>query len=570
MTHRKLVIVALLIVAAALGGASRFVVSRTVSAQAPSYDLVIRNGRIVDGSGNPWFFGDIGITGEKIAFIGRIGAAQAKRTIDAKGDVVSPGFYDMHCHSDVVLLQDGRNEVKVRQGVTFELLAETESMGPWQGKVLEERTKELQGQGITVDWTTIGGYLGRLERQGVANNVASLIGAGTLRMDVLNWDKRPPTGEELRKMQALMEQSMQEGAAGLMGGLVNPPGSFAGTDEIIALAKVASKYGGIYSTHVRGENETVVDAIREAVQIGRSAAIPVEVVHIKAAGRPNWGLMKESVKVINEARAQGIDITANIYPWVAMHHGMNNAIPNWAQDGGREKMLEHFKNPADRARIRKEMEEGGDPSWWNIYKSVENLQGIVITSVPNDPSRYVGKNMAEIAKMLGSTDPRDAIIDFLALQGGRVSAMWFAMTEDDIAEGMKQPWCAFDSDGSPGGREGKAHPRYWGTFPRIFKKYVREDHVITLEDAVRKLTSLPAQKLGHRDRGLLRPGFYADIVLFDPNTIAERATYENSEQYPVGIDYVIVNGAVVVDQGKHTGAKPGKVLYGPGRPAKIS
>lgn len=529
------------------------------------FDVVIRNGRIVDGTGNPWFAGDIGIVGEKIAGIGSLADAPAKRTIDANGYVVAPGFYDMHCHSDVALVMDGRNEPKLRQGVTFELLAETESMAPWTGAYLEERSRALLRQGIRVDWTTVGGYYDRLLRQGISSNVSTLVGAGTLRINALGYEKRAPSPDELRKMEALLAQSMEEGAAGLMGALVNPPGSFANTDEIIALARVAARYGGVYTTHVRGENETVVDAIREAIQIGKAARLPVEVVHIKAAGRTNWGLMRESVDVINEARAQGVDITADIYPWPAMHHSMVNAVPNWAHDGGRDSMLERLRDPQSRARIKKEMEQGGDPSWWNIYKSVDGLSGIVITRVPNEPEKYVGRTMADIAKMLGASDPRDAILDFLLLQKGDVSAMWFAMSEEDIAYGMKQPWCSVCSDGSPGGPGAKPHPRYFGSFPRILRKYVREDRVLTLEDAIRKMTSLPAQRLGHRDRGQIRPGFFADLVLFKPDQVAERATFENSEQFPVGIDYVLVNGTVVIDQGRHTGAKPGKVLYGPGR-----
>lgn len=556
---RKVAIVAVLVGATA-GGWALF----SAAEPSSSFDLVIRHGRIVDGTGNPWFNGDIGIVGEKIVQVGSLADAPATRTIDGTGYVIAPGFYDMHCHSDLALLMDGRNEPKVRQGVTFELLAETESMAPLTGAYLEERSRTLLRQGIKVDWTTVRGYYDRLRRQGISTNVATLVGAGTLRINALGHEKRQPTAEELRRMEELLAQSMEDGAAGLMGALVNPPGSFADTAEITALARVAARYGGIYTTHVRGENETVVDAIREAIQIGKSAHIPVEVVHIKSAGRPNWGLMRESVDVINEARAQGVDITADVYPWPAMHHSMVNAVPNWAHDGGREKMLARLRDPADRARIKKEMEEGGDPSWWNIYKSVDGLSGIVITRAPNDPARFVGKNMEEIAKMLGATDPRDAILDFLLLQNADVSAMWFAMSEEDIAYGMKQPWCSICSDGSPAGPGAKAHPRHYGTFPRILRKYVREDRVLTLEDAVRKMTSLPAQRLGHLDRGQVRPGFYADLVLFKAETVAERATFENSEQFPVGIDYVVVNGTLVIDQGRHTGAKPGKVLYGPG------
>jgi len=534
------------------------------AAQPSGYDLVIKNGRIIDGAGNPWYTGDIGIVGEKIVSLGQLGDVSAQRTIDATGYAVSPGFYDMHCHSDTALLLDGKNEPKVRQGITFELLAETESVAPLTGAYLEERRESFKEQGIELDWTTVGGYYDRLMRQGISTNVATLVGAGSLRINALDYEKRPPTPEELSSMEDLLAQSMEDGAVGLMGALVNPPGSFAETEEIIALAKVAARYGGIYSTHVRGENETVVDAIREAVEIGRAANIPVEVVHLKAAGKPNWGLMKESVRVINQARAEGVDITANLYPWTAMHHGMGNAVPNWAHDGGREKMIERLQDPETRERIKKEMEEGGDPTWWNIYKSVEGLEGIIITRVPNEPEKYVGKRMSQIAEEMGVSDPRDAILDFLTLQNGSASGMWFAMSEDDIKHGMQQFWCSFCSDGSPGGRGGKAHPRYYGSFPRILRKYVREEGVIPLEDAIRKMTSLAAQKLGHYDRGLLRQGFYADIVIFDPDTVAERATYEDSEQSPVGIDYVIVNGTVVIDKGEHTGAKPGKVIYGPG------
>ncbi|MBI2221233.1 MAG: D-aminoacylase [Acidobacteria bacterium] len=562
---RKVAIITVLIAGAA-GGWALF------SSAAPTtrFDLVIRNGRIVDGTGNPWFSGDVGIVGERIAQIGSLADALATRTIDAHGYVISPGFYDMHCHSDVALLADGRNEPKVRQGVTFELLAETESMAPLTGRYLEDRSRGLLRQGIRVDWTTVHGYYDRLKRQGISTNVATLVGAGTLRMNVLGHEKRPPTAAELRRMEELLAQAMEDGAAGLMGALVNPPGSFAATGEITALARVAARYGGIYSTHVRGENETVVDAFREAIQIGRAARLPVEVVHIKAAGRPNWGLMRESVDVILEARAQGVDITADIYPWPAMHHSMVNAVPNWAHDGGREKMLARLRSPEDRARIKKEMQDGGDPSWWNISKSVDGLSGIVITRVPNRPEQFVGRNMDEIAKMIGATDPRDAILDFLLLQDGDVSAMWFAMSEEDIAYAMKQPWCSICSDGSPAGPGGRAHPRYYGTFPRVLRKYVREDRVLPLEDAIRKMTSLPAQRLGHRDRGQIRPGFFADLVLFKPESVAERATFEDPEQFPVGIDYVLVNGTVVIDQGRHTGATPGKVLSGPGVRRKTS
>lgn len=538
-------------------------------ADTPQYDLLIVGGHIVDGSGSPWFEGSVAVKDGRIVDVGRLPNATARQVIDAAGLVVAPGFIDLHSHSDFTLLADGKGQSKIRQGVTTEILGEADSAGPVLGPVTPEFDKDLKTYGIERDWTTLGGYFARLERQGVSVNIASYVGSGQVRECVLGNVDRDPTAEDMERIKGLVEQAMREGAIGLSSGLIYPPNSFAKTDELIEFAKVAAKYGGIYATHIRGESWTSIRAINEAIEISEKAGLPAHIFHFKKYGRENWGKMGEQVKLIQAARDRGVDITANQYPYIAAMTGLEMCIPPKYQEGNSDQVVERLKDPKVRAEIRKAIAEGM-PGWDdNEVKSVGGWHGVQVASMQRPENRkFEGKRMDEVAKMMGK-DPLDALCDLLISEGGSAEAVYFGMSDPDVRLAMQQPWVGIGSDGSAVNPEmefvGKPHPRFYGTFPRVLGHYAREENVLTLADAVRKMTSFPAQIEGLTDRGLLRPGMAADIAIFDPKTVIDQATFDAPHQYPVGIPYVIVNGVVVLDKGQHTGAKPGRVLYGRGK-----
>ena len=533
------------------------------------YDLLIINGRLLDGSGSPWYDGSVAVKDGKIAAVGRLPYGAVQRVIDAGGMTVAPGFIDLHSHSDYTLLVDGNGESKIRQGVTTEILGESESAGPILGPAVPEFDKEITRYGISRDWTTLGEYFARVERQGTSVNIASYVGSGQVRMDVMGNVNRAPTAEEMQKMKYLVDQTMRQGALGLSSGLIYPPNSFATTDELIELAKVAAHFGGIYTSHIRGESDHWKRAVDEAIEIGEKAHLPVQILHFKVDGQANWGKMAQQIAEVQAARDRGVDITVNQYPYTASMTGLQMCIPAKYLEGTSEQVVERLKNPQVRAEIRQAI-ASGLPGWEdNEVKSVGGWHGVLVASLQKPENKpYEGKRMDEVAKAMGK-DPLDALCDLLISEGGSAGAVYFGMSEADVELAMKQPWLGVGSDGTAVSPAmtfvGKPHPRFYGTFPRVLGVYVRERNVLTLPDAIRKMTSFPAQIIGLADRGLLRPGMAADITIFDPKTVSDKATFEDPLQYPVGIPYVIVNGVVVIDQGQHTGAKPGRVLFGRGR-----
>ena len=550
-----------------LGGIAGWRV-RQPRAEEPQYDLLIVDGHIVDGSGSPWFKGSVAVKDGKIADVGRLVNVTARHVIDAQRLVVAPGFIDLHSHSDFTLLVDGNAQSKIRQGVTTEILGEDSSAGPVLGPVAPEFDKGLVRYGLTRDWTTLGEYFARVERQGISLNIASYVGSGQVRAAVLGNVDRAPTPAELARMEELVDQAMRDGAIGLSSGLIYPPNLFAETSELTALARVAARYGGIYTSHIRGEGSHWKKSVDEAIEISQMAGLPAHILHFKIDGHANWGQMAEQVKEVQAARDRGVDITADQYPYIAAMTGLEMCIPPKFLEGTSEDVVKRLKDPKVREQIRQAITTGL-PGWEdNEVKSVGGWHGVLVASLQKpENKKYEGKRMDEVAKMMGR-DPVDALLDLLVSEGGSAEAIYFSMSEADVELAMKQPWVGIGSDGSAVAPEmafmGKPHPRFYGTFPRVLGVYVREKHVLTLPDTVRKMTSLSAAITGLSDRGLLRPGMAADITLFDPMTVRDQATFENPLQYPRDIPYVIVNGVLVIEQGQHTGAKPGRVLRGRG------
>jgi N-acyl-D-amino-acid deacylase len=547
-----------------LFAAAMLAVSGMVScgSDGPVYDLVIANGRVIDGSGSAGFEADVAIAGPAIAKIGRIAPgdrSRARRVIDAQGLTVTPGFIDIHTHSDFPLLADGTAQSAVHQGVTTDILGESDSAGPIQGKVVKSAP-----YGIEVDWRTLGEYFKRLEGRGISINVGSFVGATQVRRCVIGDESREPTAAEMAEMKSLVEEAMRDGAFGLSCALLVPPNTYHTTPQLSELASVVKPFGGIFLIHIRTEGEGIDTAVKEALEVGEKAQVPVEVLHLKIADRRLWGKMKDVCDLIENARARGIKASADQYPYVAGQNNLVALVPPWAMEGGRERMLRRLKNPADRRRIEKDL-YAGIPGWYNHYLAMSGWEGCLVASVKSAGNKpFEGKSVADIAKMTGKK-PADVVFDLLVDEEGSVPAVYFLMSEDDVRYAMKVPWVSIGSDGSavrPDGPlgSGKPHPRWYGTFPRVLGKYVREEHVLTLEEAVRKMTSLNAEKLGIGDRGLLREGKKADVTVFDAARVIDRATFENPHQYPTGIEYVIVNGVPVLEKGEHVGSKPGKIL----------
>ncbi|HTS12779.1 MAG TPA: D-aminoacylase [Candidatus Limnocylindrales bacterium] len=538
------------------------------SADSPSFDLVIRNGHIIDGTGSPWYSGDIGIRDGRIAAIGNLADASAKRTIDAHGLVVAPGFIDMLGQSETTILVDPRLPSKIFQGITTEITGEGDSIAPQSDATLAEDHDEYQHLGITPDWKTFREYFARLKKQGMGINLASYVGATQVRRVVIGDADRAPTSAELEQMKTLVRQAMEEGARGVSTSLEYAPAPYASTDELIALAGESAKYGGIYATHMRNEGDGIMAALAETARIAREAKTPVEIWHLKVAGVSNWGHMPQVVKFIDDARASGLDIEADTYAYTAWNNSFSAFIPPWAHDGGDAKLIERLKDPATRARIRKDMTTP-TKAWDNEWQEIPGPEAILISSVLNPALRPLqGKRLSEIAKMWHE-DPIDALCDFLIKDNAATDVSVFGMNEPDVELALKQPWVSVDNDSSGTSPEGllgedHPHPRAYGTFPRVLAKFVREEHLLTLPDAIRKFSSLPAQRMRITDRGVLKEGMWADVVVFDPATIHDVATYDNPNQLSVGMQYVLVNGIPVIDGGKMTGALPGRPLLGPG------
>jgi len=537
--------------------------------EAASYDTIIRNGLVIDGSGQPGVMTDVGIRADRIATIGDLSAAQAAQIIDAEGKVVSPGFINMLSWAVRSLMQDGRGLSDIVQGVTLEVFGEGWSMGPL-ADTPETRTMLLEFLGEDVDkvkWTTLGEYLDLLQKQGVSPNIASFVGATTLRIHEVGFDDRPPTAEEMANMKALTHQAMQEGAMGLGTSLIYPPAFFATTEELVELAKVVGEYDGMYISHMRSEGNRIEQSIEELITIAREGGIGAEIYHLKMAGQQNWDKLPKVVAMIEQARAEGLNITTDMYTYVAGGTGLAASFPPWASDGGQAALLQRLQDPETRERIVEAMRTNAD-DWENLYFG-GGPSGVLIASVEAEGMKgYIGKTVEQIAQERG-TDPEETVINLVLESENTVGAVFFLMSEDNVREQIKLPWMSFGSDAAAVAPEGEvleqgAHPRTYGNFARLLGKYVRDEKIISLEEAIYKLTALPATNLKIADRGRLQEGFFADVVVFDPATIADHSTFDQPHQLSTGVLHVFVNGEQVLKDGEHTGALPGRVVHGPG------
>lgn len=551
----------------AILGMVLFLMGACWSQNAP-YDVVIRNGHVIDGTGSPWYAADIGIRDGRIAAIGDLAAAPARRTIDAHGMVVAPGFIDMLGQSELTILVDPRLPSKIYQGITTEITGEGGSIAPQTDATIQADRVGYEHYHITPDWRTLDQYFQRLRKQGMGINLATYVGATQVRRVVLGDADVQPTPAQLDQMKALVDQAMQQGAMGVSTSLEYAPAPYASTEELIALAKEAAKYGGIYATHMRSEGDAEMASLDETIRIGREAHIPVEIWHLKTAGKRNWGKMPQVVAKIDAARASGVDITADTYAYTAWFNSLSAFIPPWAHDGGDAKLIARLKDPATRARIHKDMLTPSS-KWDNEWDEIPGPQAVLIGVVQNPQLLPVqGKTLADVAT-LWKEDPIDALCDLLIKDNAFTGVAVFGMSEPDVALALEQPWVSVDNDSSgtaPTGLLGQEHPhpRAYATFPRILRKYVRQERKLSLPDAIRKFSALPAQRMHLTDRGVLKQGMWADVVVFDAASIRDVATFENPNQLSQGMEYVLVNGVPVIDGGKMTSALPGKVLRGPG------
>lgn len=556
------------VIALMVGLSGRAVRAQGAAAESGEYDIVIRHGHIIDGTGSPWYAGDLAIRDGRIAAIGDLSDAHGKQEIDAAGRVVAPGFIDMLGQSEITILVDPHVPSKIYQGITTEITGEGDSVAPQTDATLASLNTDCQHYGISCNWRTFSEYFARLRKQGMGINLGTYVGATQVRRAVIGEDDVKATSEQLGKMKELVAEAMREGAMGVSSALEYPPAPYASTDELIALASVSVEHGGIYATHMRNEGNGEMDALEETARIAREAHIGVEIFHLKTSGKPNWGKMPEVVAFIDEARSEGLDIEADTYAYTAWENGLSSYLPPWAHNGGADKLLARLEDPATRARIRKDMETP-TKEWDNEWQEVTGPQGILIASVNNpDLIGLEGKTIEEVSKMW-KEDPIDTIFDLVIKDKARTDVVTFGMSEPDVELALKQPWVSADNDASgasPTGILGQdhPHPRAYGTFPRILRKYVREEHLLTLPDAIRKFSALPAQREHLADRGVLKDGMWADVVVFDPAKVRDLATYENPNQLSAGMDFVLVNGVPVIADGKMTKALPGKVIYGPG------
>lgn len=541
----------------------------TVSAyaNAQSFDVLIRNGTVYDGTGAAPIAADIAIRGDRIAGMGDFSAATATVTIDAAGLAVSPGFVNMLSHAPVTLLVDPRGMSDTLQGVTLEVFGES-SMGPWN-ETMQREAREGQGDlRYEVAWSTLGEYFDHLQARGMTPNVCSFVAASTVRVNVLGRDDVAPTPAQLDRMRALVAQAMEEGAMGLTSALIYAPATYASTEELIELSKVAAQYGGMYIAHIRSEGNRFLEAIDETLRIAREAALPVEIYHLKAAGTQNWHKMDQAIEKIEQARRDGIRITADMYSYVAGATGLDASMPPWVQEGGYNAWAERLKDPKIRKQVRREMLRDTN-EWENLFYSAGSPDRLMLIGFKNpDLKKYTGMTLAQVAAERG-TSPADTVMDLVIEDGSRVGTVYFLMSEDNVRKQIALPWVSFGSDAGAMAAEGdflksSTHPRAYGNFARVLGKYVREEKVISLQEAIRKLTLFPATTLGISDRGRLAPGYFADIAVFNPDTITDHATFENPHQYATGMIHVFVNGTQVVADGRHTGATPGRIVRGPG------
>jgi N-acyl-D-amino-acid deacylase len=535
----------------------------------PHFDVLIRGGTLYDGSGGEGVRADVGVTGDRIAAVGDLGEATAGVILDATGLAVAPGFINMLSWSTESLLIDPRSQSEIRQGVTTQIFGEGTSMGPLN-EAMKRRLRERQGDlKYDITWTTLAEYLRELERRGVSQNVASFIGATTIREYVLGLEDRQPTPAQLDEMRALVRQEMEAGALGIGSSLIYPPAFYAKTEELIELCKVAAQYQGKYISHIRSEGNRLIEAVEELIRISREAGIPAEIYHLKAAGERNWAKMDQVIALIEQARREGLRITANMYTYTAGSTGLTAAMPPWALDGGLEALFRRLTDPATRARIRREIETPSD-QWENLYLAAGSAERVLLVGFRSERLKpLTGKTLAEVARARG-TSPADTIMDLVLEDSNDVGAVYFMMSEDNVRKQLKLPWVSLGSDAASMAPEGvflrsSTHPRAYGNFARFLGRYVRDERLMPLGEAIRRLTSLPATNLGLAGRGFLRPGLFADIVVFDPATIIDRATYEKPHQYAEGVRHVLVNGVPVLRNGEHTGARPGRALWGPGR-----
>jgi dihydroorotase/N-acyl-D-amino-acid deacylase len=563
---------AALIIAVGLSAAARYTAaSRTKRAAAEenaTFDVLIRNGRIIDGAGGPWYSADIGIRGDRIAAIGKLGEAQAAKAIDASGRVVSPGFIDMLGQSEFSLLVDNRGLSKLAQGITSEITGEGGSIAPQNEKTLAPMKPMLEQFKFTVDWTTLDGFFRRLQRQSTPINLGTYVGAAQVREAVIGDDDRAPTAAELEQMKSLVAQAMKDGAMGISTALIYPPGHYAKTEELVELAKVAGQYGGIYASHMRSEGTSEMAAVDEAIRIGREAGLPVEIFHLKVSGKPRWGSMVKVVEKIQAARDSGLDIRADQYPYLAGGTALASALPPWVADGGVAKLLERLKDPMIRERIKGEM-ASDHKEWENLYYDCGGGTGVMLAGVENPGlKKYNGMTVAEMAKAEKKPE-LDALFDFILADKAQTGALYFMASEEDLITGLKQRWTSIGLDAGSTGLDGPlyepfTHPRAWGAMARFLGHYVRDQKLMPLEEGIRKITSMPAQREHLTGRGLIKPGFFADITIFDPATIIDEATYKEPNKPAKGVDYVFVNGQLEYERGNLTGVKAGRALRGPG------
>lgn len=547
--------------------------------EAAGPDIVIHGGRIIDGTGNPWYIGDIAITDGRIAAVGKISGGTAGRVIEAKGLVVAPGFIDMLGQSETSLLIDNRSLSKLAQGITSEITGEGGTVAPQNELTIAAAQPWLDPYHLKIDWTTLAEYWQRLEKKGTPINIGTYVGAAQVREAVLGDVNRAPTPAELEKMKSLVTQAMEQGALGVSTALIYPPGHYAKTEELIELAKVAARYGGIYATHMRSEGQNEVAAVREALRIGEEAQLPVEIFHLKVSGKSRAGRMVDIVRMIQQARDNGQDVTADMYPYLAGGTALASSLPPWVADGGMDKLLERLRDPAVRQRIKTEMSATGERTWENLYLDAGGAPGVMVSSVVNpELKQYTGKTVAEIATIWKGADgksaqqnkdPLDALMDFVLADKGLSSALYFIASEEDLQTGLRQPWTSIGLDINEMSLDGPlfephAHPRGYGSMPRFLGHYVRDLQLMPLEQAIRKITSLPAQREHLTGRGLIKEGFFADITIFDPGSIIDKATYSQPAQLAEGVKYVLVNGQVAFENGKATGAMAGRALKGQG------
>jgi N-acyl-D-amino-acid deacylase len=532
-----------------------------------AYDVIIKSGSVYDGSGRPAYVADVAIEDERIVAVGRLDA-DANLVIDASGLAVAPGFINMLSWANDTLIEDGRSQSDIRQGVTLEVMGEGFSMGPLN-EVMKKDMLESQGDiKFAIKWTTLGEYLEYLERKGVSPNVASFVGAATVRIYALGYQDRAPTFRELQKMRQLVAQAMREGALGVSSALIYAPGVYAKTDELEALAEVAGKYGGMYISHLRSEGNDLLEAVDELITIAKKANVATEIYHLKAAGKANWHKLDAVIEKIEKARSEGLDITADMYTYTAGATGLDAAMPPWVQVGGFRAWVAQLKDPAIRQRVMREMSTPSD-EWENLYLLAGSPENVLLVGFKNKNLRYLaGKTLAQVAVMRGKS-PEETAIDLVIEDDSRVGTIYFLMSEENVKKQIKLPWVSFCSDAGSLAPEGvflksSTHPRAYGNFARLLGKFVRDEHVIPLAKAIRRLTSLPAENLKLDRRGRLKKGYYADVVVFDPNTICDNATYEKPHQYATGMIHVFVNGTQVLKDGEHTGAKPGRIVRGPG------